>query len=279
MSKQWVTVTTTLPQSLGSYELSKGNEPHLEILTPRLLIRPLTQSDLLPFHRLRRQAEFMRHTTCGRPDRDLDETQSKLNDLISAPTSPHQLPFPTYFGVFLRTTDELIGDGGVHTLVSPACGWPELGCKFGREYCGFGYGTEFLQALTSWWWSLPRQRGNDGGRNDEFGPATGVERAGPVAVRIPVHPDTIIWECHGGQDEGDYGGDRGLRKDTAACRGDCKAIEQLYAWIAPDNHASQRMASKTGLEHFINWQHPIKKITVMGWRQSRNYCPAYLTKL
>jgi len=191
----------------------------------------------------------MRHTISGLPDKDLSETQKKLDSLIDAPKKGDQFPFPTYFGVFLRETGELIGDGGIHTLTSSTCGWPELGCKFGREHCGSGYGTEFLRAFTSWWWSLPRHRGGEDG-------------AGLVPVSIRVHPDSVVWEEERAGTE---------RKD--------RAVEQLYAWITPDNHASQSMVIKTGLEHFVNWQHPVKKIAVMGWRQSRHRRSAYPAKI
>ncbi|KAI3320442.1 acyl-CoA N-acyltransferase [Xylariaceae sp. AK1471] len=233
MSKSWITVTTTLPQSLGPHDQCKGEDSHPEIRTERLIIRPLTQSDLVALHRLRSQPEFMKHTTTGRPDRTMRETQVKLDSFINAPKSPDGLPFPTYFGIFLNTTGELIGDGGIHTLASPACGWPELGCKFAREHLGRGYGTEFLRAFTTWWWALPRYK-------------KGAEGEQLVLVRIPIKH---------------------------------MAVEQLYAWVTPDNHASQRMVIKTGLEQFITWQHPIKKITVLGWRQSRYRRSAYPSKL
>ncbi|KAI1822489.1 acyl-CoA N-acyltransferase [Xylaria intraflava] len=244
MSESWITVTTTLPQSLGP----GAADSHPEIRTERLVIRPLAQSDLAPFHRLRSQSAFMKHTTTGLPDASLRDTQMKLDRLLNAPASPDAFPFPTYFGVFLRTTGELIGDGGVHLLASPACGWPELGCKFASEYCGRGYGTEFLRAFTAWWWALPRCGANGGDA---------------VPVRIRVHPASVVWD----------------RKAGGGVEGSDVAVEQLYAWVAPDNYASQRMVIKTGLEHFVTWDHPVKKIPVLGWRQSRCRRTAYPSKL
>jgi RimJ/RimL family protein N-acetyltransferase len=196
----------------------------------------------------------MKHTTTGLPDASIRETQTKLDSLLNVTRGPNALVFPTYFGIFLNSTGELIGDGGIHTLASPACGWPELGCKFAREQVGRGYGTEFLRAFTSWWWALPRYK-------------EGVDGEKPVQVRVRVHPDTVIWE----RDQRAYSEDRSLNADNGRSAGEVKdvAVELLYAWIAPDNHASQKMVIKTGLEHFITWQHPTKKITVLGWRQSR----------
>ncbi|KAI0103818.1 acetyltransferase domain-containing protein [Nemania sp. FL0031] len=254
MSKAWITVTTTLPQSLGLHDRCTSSNCQPEIRTKRLSIRPFTQSDLTAFHQLRSQPEFMKYTRNGRPDLDIYETQEKLDSLINAPSSPGALPFYTYFGIFLKATGELIGDGGVHILASPACGWPEFGCKFGNGYCGSGYGTEFLCAFTTWWWNLPRYQedGAEGSRK-------------PIPVRLRVHPDSVVWADSGD----DY-----LYVDTGR-----RAVEQLYAWIAPDNYASQRMAIKGCLEHFITWDYPIKKLPVMGWRQSRYRRSIYPSKL
>ncbi|GAP88896.1 putative acyl- n-acyltransferase protein [Rosellinia necatrix] len=216
-------------------------------------MRPLARSDLTAFHRLRRQPEFMKHTFNGVPDADLCETRDKLDSMLGAPGHPNQLPFYTYFGIFLRATGELIGDGGVHTMASPACGWPEIGCKFGREHCGKGYGTEFLDAFTAWWWGLPRHR--DDGKM-------------PVQVRLLVHPDSVVY----GSDAGSHGG-------AAPADAGRRAIEQLYAWIAPDNHASQGIATKAGFEHFVTWKHPSKKMAVLGWRQSRHRRPVFRPRL
>ncbi|KAI0876634.1 acyl-CoA N-acyltransferase [Hypoxylon argillaceum] len=251
MSKTWITVITTLPQSLGAQDGCKGDVSKPEIRTERLVIRPLIQSDLVALHRLRSQPEFMKHTGNGRPDSDIRETQAKLDSLINAPSSPDAFPFYTYFGIFLKTTGELIGDGGVHKLASPACGWPEFGCKFGSEYCGSGYGTEFLRAFTAWWWALPRYREDEvGGRK-------------LVPVRLLVHPDSVIE----------------AQPDDEHIDEDKRAVEQLYAWITPSNYASQRMVIKTGLEHFTTWEHPVKKIPVMGWRHSCYGRSMYPSKL
>ncbi|KAI2638314.1 acetyltransferase domain-containing protein [Xylaria nigripes] len=261
MSGSWITVTTTLPQSLGFGKHDEDVDSPPEIRTERLIIRPLTQSDLRALHRLRRQPEFMKHTATGLPDPDIRATQAKLDSLLNAPTRPDAFPFPTYFGIFLKSTGQLIGDGGVHLLASPACGWPELGCKFGTEYCRQGYGTEFLRAFTAWWWALPR---------------SGVSGGDSVPVRLRVHPDSVVWDrkrrdrnLENASDRREGGGDD--EYDVA--------IEQIYAWVAPDNYASQKMVIKTGLEHFVTWEHPVKKVPVLGWRQSRYRRSAHPSKL
>ncbi|KAI0908630.1 hypothetical protein F4823DRAFT_598047 [Ustulina deusta] len=69
----------------------------------------------------------MKYTISSLPDTDVHETQEKLDSLVNVPQSLNSVPFHTYFSVFLKATGELIGDGGVHTKASSACGWPELG--------------------------------------------------------------------------------------------------------------------------------------------------------
>ncbi|KAK6953716.1 hypothetical protein Daesc_006021 [Daldinia eschscholtzii] len=58
----------------------------------------------------------------------------------------------------LKKLGELIGEGGIHTLESSSCGWPEIGYRFKKEVWGQGYATEFLKALLRAWWDLPRRR-------------------------------------------------------------------------------------------------------------------------
>lgn len=262
MSNTWIKVITTLPQSPGPDSRLEGHENQPRFRTERLLMRPLRQSDLEAFHRLRSQPEFMKYTRNSIPDNNLRETQEKLDDLINAPQSPDAFPFYTYFGIFLKATGELIGDGGVHARASPACGWPEVGCKLGREHWRGGYGTEFLRAFVAWWWDLPRHK------------ADGREQ--PVPMKILVHPDSVIWDWKSRSREGEEEEDTAVSHNTDA-RG--QAIEQLYAWIATDNYACQRMVIKTGFEHFVTWEHHVKKVLVMGWRHTRSPRTAYPSKL
>lgn len=136
----------------------------------------------------------------------------------------------------LKATGELIGCGGVHTKASSACGWPELGCKFGSEYLGNWYGTEFLCAFTKWWWDLPRY------------PEHGAGGQKPVPVRLRVHADSVVW----GPGDQTYEGD--IPIDT-----DKQAIEQLYAWVATDNYASREWWSKQGLTSLLRGSTPSRK--------------------
>ena len=141
------TVSTTRPH-LGCNILG--------IVTQRLIIRPLLLSDLQSFYTIRSQPEAMAHSGRGRPDANIEETKDKLQRL--------QLPYENrhvYFGIFLKNSDGsegyLIGDGGVHKMISETSGWPELGYKFKKDYWHQGYATEFLKAFLNFWCNLPRQ--------------------------------------------------------------------------------------------------------------------------
>ncbi|KAI1397749.1 GNAT domain-containing protein [Hypoxylon fuscum] len=128
-----------LPQSL--------NRPPIQ--TDRLFIRPLRMDDLTGFHQLRSQREVMITTTQGRPDYNIKESQEALGVILS----DNGRRVFTY-GAF-SLTGEFMGEGTINAKAS-VHGWPEIGCKFKREFWRQGYATEFLQAMIRAWWELPR---------------------------------------------------------------------------------------------------------------------------
>ncbi|XXH01940.1 hypothetical protein Hte_008303 [Hypoxylon texense] len=146
MGNSWAYVEPTLP--CVPLPPNSEREP---IRTERLVIRPMREDDLPAYHELRSQPEAMTGTSRGRPDRDIDESRSALRDFL-----PPNDEKTFLFGVFLASTGELIGEGGVHKLKYSTCGWPEIGYKFKKEFWGRGYATEFLGALLKAWWKLPR---------------------------------------------------------------------------------------------------------------------------
>ncbi|KAI2616712.1 acyl-CoA N-acyltransferase [Hypoxylon sp. NC1633] len=146
MENSWAEVGTTLPCAP-----LPPNSRRETIRTARLVLRPMRKDDLQAYHELRSQPEAMTGTSLGRPDRNIDETRAALNAFLSPNDSTAFL-----FGAFLASTGELIGEGGVQTLESSYCGWPEIGFKFRKEFWGQGYATEFLRALLDAWWKLPR---------------------------------------------------------------------------------------------------------------------------
>lgn len=90
----------------------------------------------------------------GRPDRDLDETRQNIERLQQASGAHHW-----YFGAFLLSTGEMVGEGGLFDIVDmPRSGWPDAEVLIKPEYWRQGYGTELLHAFLTSWWELPRAR-------------------------------------------------------------------------------------------------------------------------
>ncbi|KAI0516698.1 acetyltransferase domain-containing protein [Xylaria bambusicola] len=121
------------------------------ILTPRLLLRPLTPSDAEAYYKLRSDPAFMSESTLGKPDVSPAETLAALAELAN----PARETF--LFGVFIAATHELIGDGGIHTVRFSGMGWPEIGYKLAPAHWGQGYATEAMRGVLEAWWALPRE--------------------------------------------------------------------------------------------------------------------------
>ncbi|KAH8681116.1 GNAT domain-containing protein [Xylariales sp. PMI_506] len=123
--------------------------------TERLLVRPIVPSDLEAFHELRRETETQIHSTLrGRPDRNIEETRRNLEQLQPPYDQRHW-----YFGAFLASTGELIGEGGLPDCEDmPRSGWPEAEILIKSAHRRRGYGTELYRAVMASWWALPRER-------------------------------------------------------------------------------------------------------------------------
>lgn len=147
----WFNYSVTLPQ----HPLSSLSE-RPQIKTERLVVRPLTEEDLHDLHELRRLPDLQsRSQNRGRPDKDKEETKQYIDHLKQDEDSHW------YFGAFLQSTNELIGEGGMPDclhMVTSASGWPEAEFLIKPEYWRQGYGTEFFNAVMDSWWKLPRQR-------------------------------------------------------------------------------------------------------------------------
>jgi RimJ/RimL family protein N-acetyltransferase len=132
---------------------SVPERPHIK--TKRLIVRPILPSDLEAFHELRRRPETQDHSpTRGRPNRDLIETGRHIEFLQPPYDQGHW-----YFGAFLASTGELIGEGGLPDCEDmPRSGWPEAEILIKPEYRQQGYGTELWAAVLESWWDLPREK-------------------------------------------------------------------------------------------------------------------------
>jgi hypothetical protein len=83
----------------------------------------LAPTDLESFVALRSRPETQNHSTLrGRPDRDAAESKMWLDRYSIEPTDGdgHGIPPHWYFGAFLQSTGEMIGEGGFPDLVDQA---------------------------------------------------------------------------------------------------------------------------------------------------------------
>lgn len=88
----------------------------------------------------------------GRPDRDSEETRLSIEKLQPPYDRSHW-----YFGAFLNSTGEMIGEVGFPDCVEvPRSGWPEGEILIKPRYWRQGYGTELLTAFLQSWWDLRR---------------------------------------------------------------------------------------------------------------------------
>lgn len=119
--------------------------------TSRLVLRSLTADDLPSYHHLRSQPEVMIYTMQGRPDKDIAESQTKLDHFISPGGDSVYV-----LGVFERETGQFVGSVGSHMRVD-LLGWPCLGYMLCTEAWGKGYATEMVRGFLDVYWSLPRE--------------------------------------------------------------------------------------------------------------------------
>ena len=138
--KQWVTIKSTLPAIPVQL---KSN-----ILTKRLLIRPLDASDLNVEHILRTHPEIIKWSSRQQPNENLGVTEKQLRKSIENEETLE-------LAICLRETGETIGTGGSHRREGDL-GWPVLSYTLRVEAWGKGYATEFLTAFLDHYWTLPR---------------------------------------------------------------------------------------------------------------------------
>jgi len=122
--------------------------PPPPVVTPRLLLRPIQQTDLAAFVVLRKQVEVMKWTSQGKPDASQDATQVWMNRFL-----PPNDATTFNFAVEERSLPgKAIGVMGCH-IVEP----PEVGYMFVKEAWGKGYATEAFQGWLQAYWQLPRK--------------------------------------------------------------------------------------------------------------------------
>lgn len=114
----------------------------MEILTDRLLIRPVQPADLEAVQATR-EANLGR---VGNRPRTLDETRDMIAAM--AATEPGREPGWSQYAVVLRTAQAVIGDIGVN-FGGPGERQAELGYSFQPDRWGQGYGSEAGAAMLS----------------------------------------------------------------------------------------------------------------------------------
>ncbi|KAF0644714.1 hypothetical protein NXS19_002198 [Fusarium pseudograminearum] len=147
----WFSYSVTLPE-----RPIPGASERKSIETERLVVRPFTMKDLEAFHELRKIPELQVYSTArGRANKDKDESERQLHSLVQ----DDQCHW--WFGAFLKSTGELIGEGGlpdVLTMSSSISGWPEAEFLIKPQHCRQGYGSELWTAIMDSWWDLPREK-------------------------------------------------------------------------------------------------------------------------
>lgn len=131
-----------------------AERPH--VTTERLIVRPFQPTDVdALWDNLRSRPELQVHSRFrGRADPSKEDTQRAIEALTENPDAQW------YFGAFLRSTGELVAEGGLpdcETMSTSLSGWPEAEILVKPEYWRQGYGTEFFGAVMNSWWALPRE--------------------------------------------------------------------------------------------------------------------------
>lgn len=193
-----VLVKTTLP--IRPTPLNSSRQP---VTTSRLIIRSIVPEDLKSLHVLRTQPEVMANNPQGRIDKDMEETQRRL-DLFLPPKDEGTFSF----AICLKETGEMIGTGGCYRFTS-MFGWPIIGYMIRKEFWNQGIVTEFLQAWLDMWRNLPREDAEI-----EVDVRTLLDRDGPVLEQI------VTWAV-----SDNIGSQRVLEKS---------GFENFLTWTEPD---------------------------------------------
>lgn len=144
---QYVSLKTTLPV----FPHGAARACSQPITTPRLILRPLEETDLSSFFALRSVPEVMTFTSQGVPDADLEATKK-----VFARFLPPNDDDTYNLAICERDTGRFVGVGG-NLGRQGELGWPGVGYAFFPEVWGRGYGTEFLKAFMEHWWELERE--------------------------------------------------------------------------------------------------------------------------
>lgn len=114
----------------------------LPIVTSRLTIRPLRETDFDALHAVYSDPDVGRFIPGG--VRDEEGSRRRLEELIAH----HDRHGVSKWAVMLTNTGQVIGDCGLQFL--PSTSYLELGFHCARAYWGHGYATEAATACLQW---------------------------------------------------------------------------------------------------------------------------------
>jgi len=114
------------------------NSPQLT--TPRLLLRPVQQTDAAAILQYRSDSEANQYQ--GWMPKSIDEVRAFIQKVAPAINEPE-----TWYQLVILdgTTGELVGDVGIH-FIDPEGFQAEVGCTLSKHQQGKGYATEALTA-------------------------------------------------------------------------------------------------------------------------------------
>ncbi|GFG08347.1 hypothetical protein IFM61392_05319 [Aspergillus lentulus] len=139
-------------------------EPLSPIITPRLYLRPLVDSDAEGLFAIRSRPEVARTNYPKVPHRTVQETREWMATKIF--TAGPESVLGRHFTYVLIERELLENEAQPPAADKQVIGYmcinqvypsPEIGYSIHPDYWGKGYATEALYGLLKTWWNLPRQ--------------------------------------------------------------------------------------------------------------------------
>ncbi|CAK1366521.1 uncharacterized protein RHO25_011265 [Cercospora beticola] len=114
-----------------------------EIVTERLLLRPVTEDDLTAFHKLQSDPQVTRWTKQG-PNETLQRSEQMLDDLLVLVNASDPQQPTLIHAITAQPSSELVGLIGTFRP-------REIGFSLRPEYWGKGFAQEATKAFCTWY--------------------------------------------------------------------------------------------------------------------------------
>ncbi|KAL5364939.1 GNAT domain-containing protein [Aspergillus floccosus] len=169
-------------------------DPPPPILTQRLLLRPLADSDAEDLFAIRSRPEVARTNYPKTPHQSVQETREWMASKIFT-AGPENLIGRHFTYVLIERgqsesdIERLLAGGQVigYVGINEVYPSPEIGYSIHPDFWGKGYATEALEGLLKAWWEMPRPRRED---LDER-----VERVFAICEKINVGSSRVLSKC------------------------------------------------------------------------------------